>query len=45
MLSNIQHRVSSVKIECKMIDENNNKLKRENQELQNKISCFLINQC
>ncbi|XP_025202434.1 GRIP and coiled-coil domain-containing protein 2-like, partial [Melanaphis sacchari] len=33
MLSNIQYRTSSVKIECKIIDENNDKLQHENNKL------------
>lgn len=37
MLSNIHHRISSVKVECKIIDENNDKLQNENVELKKKI--------
>ncbi|KAF0767382.1 GRIP and coiled-coil domain-containing protein 2-like [Aphis craccivora] len=37
MLSNIHHRISSVKVECKIIDENNDKLQNENFELKKKI--------
>lgn len=38
MLSNIHHRISSVNIECEIIDVNNNKLQNENIELKEKIA-------
>ncbi|KAL5244763.1 hypothetical protein ACI65C_012173 [Semiaphis heraclei] len=41
VLFNIQYRVSSVKIECKMIDEKNEKLQHENYDLNEKIRNFM----
>lgn len=41
VLFNIQYRVSSVKIECKMIDEKNEKLQHENNDLNEKIRNFM----
>jgi len=43
ILFNIQYRVSSVKIECKIIDEKNEKLQHENNALNEKI-CNFVNQ-
>ncbi|XP_029342356.1 uncharacterized protein LOC100573147 [Acyrthosiphon pisum] len=43
ILFNIQYRVSSVKIECKTLDEKNEKLQRENNVLKEKI-CAFVNQ-
>lgn len=41
ILFNIQNRVSAVKIECKIIDEKNEKLQRENNDLLEKIRNFV----
>lgn len=43
ILYNIQCRVSSVKIECKMLDLENEKLQHENNVLKEKI-CDFVNQ-
>ncbi|KAL4132191.1 hypothetical protein QTP88_009398 [Uroleucon formosanum] len=43
ILFNIQYRVSSVKIQCKIIDEKNEKLQHENNVLNEKI-CNFVNQ-
>jgi len=42
-LFNIQYRVSSVKNDCKILDEKNEKLQHENNVLKEKI-CDFVNQ-
>jgi len=41
ILFNIHNRISSVKIECKIIDEKNEKLQHENNDLIEKIRKFV----
>lgn len=43
ILFNIQYRVSSVKNDCKILDEKNEKLQHENNVLKEKI-CDFVNQ-